>query len=295
MSDDSTSRGGPAVDPAGDPAPEAGPETRPETGPATETPTGTNGAVGDPAAIPEKQRVIRDLDSSDTSAFAKYRDFFIGRPGLGAFLAYEVAVIFLTGLGGAAGYALRGKVFPMLFRSAGRGVNFGRYLILRCPSRITLGASIAIDDNVTLDARGTGSGDAFEIGDRTLIARDVILVAKAGPIRIGRDCSIGAQSHLSSTNGIEIGDHVLVAGQCYIGGGRYQTVLGAGPMAEQGLVSKGPVVIGDDVWLGAGVRVLDGVRIGRGAIVGGGAVVTKDVEPDTIVGGVPAKVIGRRS
>ena len=261
----------------------------------TTTGAGTTGAATPGTATPEKQRVIRDLDSSDKSAFAKYRDFFIGRPGIGAFLAYEIAVIFLTGLGGAAGYALRGRFFPMLFRSAGRGVNFGRYLILRCPSRITLGASIAIDDNVTLDARGTESGDAFEIGDRTLIARDVILVAKAGPIRIGRDCSIGAQSHLSSTNGIEIGDHVLVAGQCYIGGGRYQTVLGAGPMAEQGLVSKGPVVIGDDVWLGAGVRVLDGVRIGSGAIVGGGAVVTKDVEPDSIVGGVPARVIGRRS
>ncbi|MCB2009912.1 MAG: hypothetical protein KDF64_04790 [Geminicoccaceae bacterium] len=65
-------------------------------------------------------------------------------------------------------------------------------------------------------------------------------------------------------------------------------------MVEQGLVSKGPTIIGNDVWLGAGVRILDGVRIGDGAIVGGGAVVTTDIAPETIVAGIPAREIGRR-
>ena len=65
-------------------------------------------------------------------------------------------------------------------------------------------------------------------------------------------------------------------------------------MVRQGLLTKGPVVIGDDVWIGAGVRVLDGVRIGSGAIVGAGAVVTSDVAPNTIVAGVPARQISER-
>lgn len=53
-------------------------------------------------------------------------------------------------------------------------------------------------------------------------------------------------------------------------------------------------IIGNDVWIGANVIVMDGVTIGTGAIVAAGAVITKDIEPYEIVGGVPAKVIKKR-
>ena len=54
-----------------------------------------------------------------------------------------------------------------------------------------------------------------------------------------------------------------------------------------------PIHIEDKVWLGANVTILQGVTIGEGAIVAAGAVVTKDVEPKTVVGGIPAKLIKR--
>jgi maltose O-acetyltransferase len=65
-------------------------------------------------------------------------------------------------------------------------------------------------------------------------------------------------------------------------------------MIDQGFKDKEPVIIEDDVWIGARVIILPGVKIGKGSIVGAGAVVTKDVEPYSIVAGVPAKLIRKR-
>ena len=58
--------------------------------------------------------------------------------------------------------------------------------------------------------------------------------------------------------------------------------------------TKGPIVVNDDVWIGHGAIILSGVTIGQGAVIAAGAVVTKDVEPYSIVGGVPAKLISYR-
>ena len=54
-----------------------------------------------------------------------------------------------------------------------------------------------------------------------------------------------------------------------------------------------PIIIEDDVWIGSGAIITQGVRVGKGAIIAAGAIVTKDVEPFSVVGGVPAKLIKR--
>lgn len=245
-------------------------------------------------AGPEKVDQV-DLLSGSASALEKYRAFFIGRPGFAALLRYELTTMLATGLRGALGYAARKVLFPGMFGGVGRGVNFGRDLSLRHPCKMSLGDAVAIDDGCSFDARGCGPSGDFTIGEATLVARGVTVLVKSGYMRMGGSCSIGEGCYIASVTGITIGDHVLLAGRCYIGGGRYGMALGAGPMAKQGLVTKGPVVIGDDVWVGAGATVIDGVTIGEGAIVAAGAVVAKDVAPYSIVGGVPAKVIGQRS
>lgn len=242
---------------------------------------------------PRKEKVVATL-AEPGSAFRKYGDFFVGRPGWAAFLRYEAAMLLAQGTRGALGFVLRKHLYPGLFDEVGRGVNFGRDISLRCPGRMRLGDQVAIDDGCALDARGADGPGDFVIGPRTLIARDTILVVKQGYLRIGADSSIGTQCCFSAVSGIEIGHHAIIAGQCYFGGGRYRTALGAGPMVEQGLQTRGPVVLGDDVWVGSGARILDGVRIEQGAIVGAGAVVTADVAENTIVGGCPAKRIGTR-
>ena len=64
---------------------------------------------------------------------------------------------------------------------------------------------------------------------------------------------------------------------------------------NEGLEYAGPITIEDDVWIGAGVQVCPGVTIGHGAVVAAGAIVTKDVEPDTVVAGVPARPVKKIS
>ncbi len=245
------------------------------------------------SAVP-KDRVVDALSGSG-SALKKYQGFFIGSGSWRALLHYEFAMLFAAGTRGALGFFLRKHLFPGLFRESGRGVNFGRDVSLRCPGRMHLGDNVTIDDGCALDARGTTAPGDFSIGDRTLIARDTVMLVKSHYLRIGSDCSIGSQCNLSGVSGIEIGDHCIIAGQCYFGGGRYRMALGQGPMVLQGLETKGPVKLGNDVWVGANVTVLDGVTIGDGAILAAGSVVTSDVAENAIVAGVPARHIRMRT
>lgn len=62
------------------------------------------------------------------------------------------------------------------------------------------------------------------------------------------------------------------------------------PIKEQGIEARG-ILIQDDVWIGAGVTILDGVEIGRGSVIAAGAVVTKNVEPFSVMAGVPAHLL----
>lgn len=240
-----------------------------------------------------KDRVV-DALTDDGSALRKYQTFFIGDHSWRSLLRYEFAMLIASGTRGALGFALRKVLFPRLFGKTGRGLNFGRDISLRCPGRMVLGDNVTIDDGCALDARGTEEPGDFSIGARTLIARDTVMLVKSNFLRIGSDCSIGSQCNLSGVSGIEIGDHCIIAGQCYFGGGRYKMALGQGPMVTQGLETKGPVKLGNDVWVGAHVTILDGVTIGNGAVIAAGAVVTSDVAENAIVAGVPARQIRLR-
>jgi acetyltransferase-like isoleucine patch superfamily enzyme len=64
-------------------------------------------------------------------------------------------------------------------------------------------------------------------------------------------------------------------------------------MSAQPLTSKG-IVIGEDVWIGSGCRILDGAHIGGGSVIGAGSVVTKNIDPFSIALGVPARIVGSR-
>jgi len=92
---------------------------------------------------------------------------------------------------------------------------------------------------------------------------------------------------------IEIGSGCMIGPYCYITDHDHGMAKGT-RVQEQPLIGA-PVTIGKDVWIGAGATILKGVTIGDGAIIAAGAVVTKNIAPNIIVGGVPAKPIKDRT
>jgi len=243
--------------------------------------------------VSEGTKFQQSLSDPRTSRAERYRELVVGADaGWGGLLHFEIVTALFGNLPGALGLAVRGASYRGLFRKTGRGAAFGRGISLRHPGRISIGEGVLIDDLCVLDARGSGAG--LEIGDGTLVSRETILCCKEGPIAIGPRVNFGWRSVVSSVGGVEIGEAALLAGDCYVGGGRYHLADRGRSIAEQGSYSRGPVVIGPRSWIGARAVVLDGVKIGEGAVVAAGAVVADDVEPFAIVGGVPAKPIRER-
>ena len=105
-------------------------------------------------------------------------------------------------------------------------------------------------------------------------------------LRLGKNVFINLGCRFQDTGGITIGDGTLIGHGCTL-----TTLNHHIDPARRADMLPAPIVIGRDVWLGASVTVVPGVTIGDGAIVGAGAVVTSDVAADTIVAGVPAKLV----
>jgi acetyltransferase-like isoleucine patch superfamily enzyme len=114
-----------------------------------------------------------------------------------------------------------------------------------------------------------------------------------GRLTIGNYSSINGGVIFGLTCDLTMGHHVMVADNVSFRTADHEYTDLAIPMLEQGERAM-PIVIGDDVWIGANATILRGVTIGHGAIIGAHAVVVKDVQPFEIVGGVPAKTIGSR-
>jgi acetyltransferase-like isoleucine patch superfamily enzyme len=176
----------------------------------------------------------------------------------------------------------------------GRGVAFGRNITLRHPHKVSLGDNCFIDDNVVLDAKGE-KNRGLRIGHNVYVGRNTILSCKEGSISIGDFANISANCSLLSETEITLGRYCFLAGYCYlVAGGNHSFDDLTKPIMFQPSLSKGGIQVGDDVWLGAGVIVLDGVTIGQGTVVGAGAVVTQPLPEYAVAVGSPAHKIRDR-
>ncbi len=154
----------------------------------------------------------------------------------------------------------------------GAGLHVERIPYIRGPGQITIGKNARISGKIGIAFSRHGRDPALHIGDRVFIGHQSSF-AIAESIRIGDDCLIA--------NGVQIADndgHPLDA---------KERLLRKPVPAE----AVRPVEIGKNVWIGARARILKGVKIGDNAVIGAESVVTKDVAPDTLVAGNPARII----
>lgn len=161
-----------------------------------------------------------------------------------------------------------------LFFHPARLIRFPIYI--RGRQSIKLGTGFTTGVGVRLDAFGCEGDSQIEFGENVQL-NDYVHIGAIKKVKIGNDVLIASRVFISDHNhGYYSGDHKHSSPDEF--------------PAERLLEAK-PVIIEDRVWIGENVCVLPGITIGFGAIVGAGSVVTKDILPETIVAGSPAKAI----
>lgn len=143
--------------------------------------------------------------------------------------------------------------------------------------------------------------DLIKIGSNTIFGKSLILTAYGDTsnngkpiIKIGNGCNFGDYNHITSTNGVYIGNNVLTGRWVTItdnshGDIKFDSLL-VDP-SKRKMVSKGKTCIGDRVWIGDKVTILPGISIGEGSIIGANCVVSKNVPPYCVCVGASARIV----
>ena len=163
------------------------------------------------------------------------------------------------------------------FKNVGTGFKIGRDVFFRNPHCIEIGDNFKTLSRIRIEPIENYGTQQFKPS-----------------IKIGSNVSFNSDIHIGCINKVEIGNNCLFASRIYITDHNHgDTNLENLKLTPKNrlLISKGPVIIKDNVWVGEGVSILDGVTVGENSIIATNAVVTKDVSLNTVVGGIPAKII----
>lgn len=236
----------------------------------------------------------KKLIDEKRSFFQKYRALVVGQKGWFSLFKLELFTLLFSWIPGALGFFLRRLFWPFLIKEIGKGVVFGRNVTLRHPHKIAIGDNTFIDDGVVLDAKGENN-QGIRIGCNVYVGRNTILSCKEGSIFLGDFNNLSANCSLLSETEIRLGKFCFLAGNCYlVAGGNHSIDDISTPIMFQPSYSKGGIQIAEDVWLAAGVVVLDGIKLGKGCVIGAGSVVTRSFPEFTVAVGVPAKKLKSR-
>jgi len=173
---------------------------------------------------------------------------------------------------------LRGIIYRKKFKSVGKSLRMGKNVIIKNPRFIEFGNDVNISKDALFLPLAEYKGKLYN-----------------PTIKIGNNVHIGIRNSFAAIDQVIIGNNVLFAGFVHITDHSHGYEDINKSISSQPLISKGPVIIEDECWLGFGCEILSGVTIGRHSIVGARAVVTKSIPPYSIVGGNPAKLIKQYS
>ena len=171
---------------------------------------------------------------------------------------------------------------------------------LKCSGSVRIGkhAQIRPGDLVI----GKNAQGSITLGERTVCRAQLYSFLDRGRIEIGDYCFLGQNSKIWALERITIGHRVMISHNCFIVDNlthpidptkrhaQYLEKIGLGEKTELDL-EPAPVVLEDDVWVGASAILLPGVRVGQGAIIGAGAVVTTGIPSRVLAVGNPARVV----
>ena len=171
----------------------------------------------------------------------------------------------------------RKKLLNKRFKLIGQNSIINRHSMITNPQYISIGSAFCSLHNLRIEAideyKGVRYAPSINIGDN---------------VSLNSDCHLGAVHNITIGNNVLIGSRVLIIDHSH--GEINRKSLRIIPMLRT-LYTKGPIIIGDNVWIGEGVCILSGVTIGENAIIGANSVVTKSVPANAVAGGNPAKIL----
>ena len=163
---------------------------------------------------------------------------------------------------------------------------FGKGTTLEIAGQVRIGKNVYIGDQVSLIVE---QGAMLTIADNSFIGESCYIKCFGGKVEIGQDVSINSKSFINGCGGVSIGDNTRIGTQSIIIASNHK--FGEPDLLVKDAITKQGVSLGENIWLGARVTVLDGVVIPNDSVIGACSLVSKPLPESGVYVGIPAKKI----